>query len=379
MFQTTGSTQLPPRVGIGVLLFILAAVAIGKLLQDGNWNDPANNHYPYPILTAVLGATLLAVLAPRFGLLPVRWGRPVLLVVLGLGLAYAFSQLFGAPPGTYLRLRGPFPLAQFHTGLGVAAFLAGATLFGKRSAARVAFALLLAVHFWLCMWMIEVSPSPHIDVFVWHHEALSRLAAGVNPFVGTLPNIYGNELAYGEGMGANGQVLTGFPYPPLSLLLAGLGRWVGGDYRYALALAMTATGALIGFSRPGPVSFGAAALMLFSPRAFFVVEQGWTDSFALLLVGAIAALSRWRPKWVPVAFGLLVVIKQYLVFGAVGIAAPSTPLVLPERIPVHGGGRRRGARDVASLPAVAIPARSSIRWSPSIPASRSGRTASATW
>ena len=51
-------------------------------------------------------------------------------------------------------------------------------------------------------------------------HALAALARLDSPYSITFPNIYPDESLYGAGLVVDGQVQFGFPYPPLSLLMA---------------------------------------------------------------------------------------------------------------------------------------------------------------
>jgi hypothetical protein len=288
----------------------LAVVLLGRALQE---DSGRGTPLAVLLLTLAFLCAGLSVAGPRtrFGVIV---GEPVVRVIMAAGLAYQFGHFFIEQPGIYTRLHEPWPYGTFYAGLTTAALLAGVCLSGGRRASTAAFAALLVVHFALCCWMVRVSPAPFIDVWVWHGEAFHRLSVGINPYVPPLPNIYGDGRLYGEGAVQGDQVLVGFPYPPLSLLLAGIGHVIGGDYRYAQAAAITLTGGLFAFARPGRIAFGAAALFLFTPRVFIVVEQGFTDPFALCILAAVAFCAIRRPTLLPYLLGMAVATKQYLVF-----------------------------------------------------------------
>jgi hypothetical protein len=89
-----------------------------------------------------------------------------------------------------------------------------------------------------------------------------------------------------------------------------------GDFRLAHLLATTLAGGLIAFTRPMRHSSLAGALFLFTPRGFFVLEAGWTEPLAVMLLAGVifAACRRWRIM--PVLLTLLFVVKQYLLLAA---------------------------------------------------------------
>src|SRR6185437_5553968 len=108
-----------------------------------------------------------------------------------------------------------------------------------------------------------------------------------NPYAITFPVTYDDPARiYAAGTFANGRLQFGYPYPPWSLLLV-LPGYLLGDFRYAHLLATTLAGALIALSRPGRIATAAAALFLFTPRGFFVLEAGWTEPMAVLMLAAL--------------------------------------------------------------------------------------------
>jgi hypothetical protein len=315
-----------------MLALVLAVTALGRGLQDGNGTGTP---LAIQLLTVALLLTLVAVLRPPVarggGLdLAAGWLRrrldPVLRVVLGACLAYQLGQFFSAHPGVYLKLAGPWPYGAFHGAIALAAMFVGVCLASdSKEVSFASFLALLALHLGIGFWIVRTSPAPFIDVWVWHREAFVRLSHGVNPYVPPMPNIYDHGLFYAPGAVQGKDVLVGFPYPPMELLLAGIGHLLGGDYRYAQVVAITASAALFALARPGRLAFGAAALLLFTPRGFIVIEQGFSDPFALMLVALVALVADRRPRWVPYLLGVVVATKQYLIF-----ALPLAPLLFFE-------------------------------------------------
>ena len=68
------------------------------------------------------------------------------------------------------------------------------------------------------------------------------------------------------------------------------------------------------YARPGRVGLVAAATFLFTPRVFFVLEQGWTEPFVVLLLSTVVFCACRAPRLLPYTLGLFLVVKQYLVF-----------------------------------------------------------------
>lgn len=205
-------------------------------------------------------------------------------------------------------------LVRFQIGLVVAAMLMGADLLKLPWLKRSRFPLLLLIHFTLGLWLIGISPQPFIDVFYWHKEALQALLNGYSPYSITIPDIYPPDLSsllYGPGISAQGRITVGFPYPPLSLILDLPGHWLGNDFRYSHLAAMTLSGAFIGYSRPGWVAKAAAGLFLFSPRTFYVLEQGWTEPLVVLMFCVVVFCACRAIRFLPWVLGGFLGVKQY--------------------------------------------------------------------
>src|SRR5207247_385575 len=56
----------------------------------------------------------------------------------------------------------------------------------------------------------------------------------------------------------------------------------------------------------------AAAIFLFTPRVFYVLEMGWVEPFSILFLAASVWCALRAPKGLPVALGLLLASKQHL-------------------------------------------------------------------
>ena len=307
----------------------VAAIALGQALQLGlAFRRP----FPLLFLTLALVACVLAVWQPEWWRARVPGGawRTIILLV-GAAVLGQLFQLATVAPALYLH-PGPLGLALLVVGaLGAAAVIV-AELAGIVRFARLRLVVLVAIHFALGVWIIRAVPEPFIDVYVWHVEAFRALGQGLNPYGATIPNIYGHEGFYGPGVVVGGRVQAGFPYPPLSLLLAGVGHVLGGDYRFANLAAMGLAALLIGTRRPGGLVI--AALFLFTPRTLLVLEQGWTEPYVVLLLAATVWCALRAPALVPVALGLFFAVKQYTV-----LAAPLVVLLYPGPAPWRDAAR----------------------------------------
>jgi hypothetical protein len=184
---------------------------------------------------------------------------------------------------------------------------------------------MIAIFLWLGGWVLHNSQTPWIDVFVFQRDGAAALLHGQNPYALTFPNIYGNGVYYGPGMIANGRVLFGYVYFPLTLLMVLPGAIFFDDVRYAqlAAVALAAISSGVGGRTKSSFGLSAAALLLLLPRGFFVLEQSWTEPLVLFALAAVVTCARRWPRLLPYAVGLFFASKQYAV-----IAAPVALLLL---------------------------------------------------
>lgn len=304
---------------LGVLL-TLAAVAVGYAihLRDGEYTPRAIHWIGNAIALTAGGVMLSRVDDPA-------WGRNALLGVLAAAVAFQFYQLFRSPPGGWnwwsddLKDKRPENLRLFYAGITIAAVASIGLLLRWRTVRTACIGLILVTHLLLGVWMVRSSPDPKIDVFVFQQEASAALLRGENPYAITYTDIYADpnkkkQPVYGEGISQDGKLNFGFPYLPVSLFMAMAGYVTAGDHRYAQVVAMTLAGAFLAFCRPGRVAALAAVLLLFTPRAFFVLGRAWTEPFLVcLLAGTVFCACRGL-RVLPLALGLFLATKQYLVF-----------------------------------------------------------------
>jgi hypothetical protein len=176
----------------------------------------------------------------------------------------------------------------------------------------------VAAHFALGVWTIHQSPAPAIDVHIFQRDAITALRHGTNPYGLTFANIYGDGAFYGPGMAVRGRLHFGYPYFPMSLLLAMPGQLLAGDHRYAQLMALELAAVLMALTRPKGFGAIAAILFLTTPRIFFVLEQSWTEPFVVLGLTAVVFVAVRQAPIVPWLFGLFIGLKQYLVLAIPG-------------------------------------------------------------
>jgi hypothetical protein len=322
-----------------------AAVSLGYALQLHRGVQQLDLMIYLSAALALCAAAVAAPAAPA----RLRLGEGALLALLATALAFQVSELLTVPPGIYLRNADPKP---FYRAVALAAVLCGTFVSSSRWVGRLSVPLLLLVYLYVGVWLIKASPAPHIDVYLFQRDGAAALLSGTNPYELTFPNIYGNSAYYGAGLSVGGRLRFGFPYPPLSLLLALPGHLLGKDYRYSQLFATALAGGLMAYARPGRVAALAAALYLFTPRSFMVLEQGWTEPYAVLLLAATVFVACRARRALPYVFGLLLAVKQTLLF-----AAPAAWLLLPRPLPsrrelVLSAGKAAGVATAVTLPFV---------------------------
>lgn len=292
---------------------LVGALCLGAALQISNgFLHPA----ALCLVTISFAFLFLAAMLPR----PegwVRFDRRAVQLAGLVGLTLHVGYLATTSPGLYVRA-GADDLVRFHWGLAVLSVVGGTAMAGRSRWLLVQITALVAAHFALGVWMIHRSPDPAIDVHVFHTHAISALRQGLNPYSITFPDIYGNGAFYGPGMSADGRLQFGFPYFPLSLLVAAPGQILGKDPRYAQLAAMELAALLMAFARPRGLGLVAAALYLTTPRSFFVLEQSWTEPFVVLGATMVVFASCRESRLLPWVFGAFIALKQYLVFALPG-------------------------------------------------------------
>jgi hypothetical protein len=305
--MTEGAVRLPYPVGRVCL--VASATLLGHALQiaNGFYDGRALWALTLALVLSLAAVVALGIQAPATGSLD----GLVRLLTLG-GIAWQVSALLTAAPGLYLDPRAS--LHTFNAGvLAMAVLIAAGASDRGGPVRRWWFPALLIVYAGLGVWLLTASPTPAIDVVVVHRAAIDALLAGENPYRITFENIYGpGSPFYNPQVVAGDRVLFGYPYPPVSLLFAVPAHVLVGDYRYAHLAALVGAAALIGGCRSTLNARLAAALLLTTPRGFFVLEQGWTEPLAVFLLALTVYAMLRSPSLEPWSAGLLLVTKQYL-------------------------------------------------------------------
>jgi hypothetical protein len=308
-------------------LFLASSGLLGRALQISNGTYDPGNPQSLAWLGAAIGLSLAAVafypeLARRGG------GSRAATVVASLVLAANFIQLFASGPGFQsVNAAGAFVVALL--GIGLLATVAGLTW--KRIGPVVA-AMALLVAAGVSIWATRQAPDPPIDVFLSTQIACKELPHGVSPYANSFPLIYSAPAAaiyYPPGTVWAGVVHFGYNYAPLTFLISQIGYLASGDYRLAMGLSLVVGVIGLAWAGGSRFSFLVAMALLTTPRAFFVLNQGWVEPAMVLMLGfaAVAGMRRIggaRSNWLAHAAGLLMVSKQSMV-----VALPAALLLLP--------------------------------------------------
>jgi hypothetical protein len=337
--STTTSTPRSDRWTHACLL-IIAAAALGSAIQvrDGLY-------HPRGLigLTTALAAAAMVDLLPRRVPALESTSRRAARWVFAAALAFNFYHLFTYDhPGSWHAYDdGSLTASRFYVAmLAAAAVLAGGMVLLPHLGRPLLVLLVIA----FCLiggWIIRSVPQPYMDVWMLQTEGIKAFLHGHSPFAAAFADVYHRPQLYAPGaVRADGLVHQGFPYPPVVFWLDLPGYLIGRDYRWSNLAAMAIAALLVGFARPraagglpessSPLGPLAAAVFLTTPRAFFVLESGWTEPTTVLLLCATVFCAIRAPRLMPVFLGLFLASKQYLLW-----AIP--PVVL-----LTGGQRRWG-------------------------------------
>lgn len=291
---------------------IAAALVLGAALQIG---DGFYTPLALTLTSIATGLAWAAVLWPRRLGAVVPDAAPLVAWLAFLGVQAQIVVLILSPLGVNFHRPMPYQQPGVIPALLVCAVALGIAMSARRTLRRLASFVLLIAIAWLGAATYRGSPRPHIDVVTVHEAAFDALAAGTSPFSITFPDIYGGTLdAYPDGVVRDGMVHYGFPYPPLSLAMTVPGLALG-DLRYSELVAWVGTGlAIIAAGTGSSLALLSAGLVLLTPRAFYALEQAWTEPLALVWLAAAVWAARRRHLVAAAALvGLAAATKQYAV------------------------------------------------------------------
>lgn len=313
--RPTATTDLPCDLGHSdadwslrirrLLVFGSISVAIGLCFSNGHL-DPFSLTAMTLAAWAGIGAMLLGKRPSLFGT-PGRlesWlaKSPERFLWWGILLSVAINAVL--PPGYYAdRAR----LGLFRPLL----LLAGLLVLSYRRKVqppilvRFRFPLILVLSAAMSVVVMRASPRPAIDV--WHVLQLGAegLARGENPYTLEYPNIYAVTSQYvsKQFLSADGSHTHVYPYLPLPLLASTPSALLVHDVRWTfLACVLFSAWVIRRLGRGALEAELAAVLLLLQPRAFFLLEQSWTEPLVLAAVAlTLLAIAAWRASQTPVA------------------------------------------------------------------------------
>jgi hypothetical protein len=280
------------RLGIVVVLTSVA-ILLGTAMVR-RWRLTS---FPRPVLAvALLGSALVAEVVPFFSHTEPADRRLLAHVV-------ALCSLLAA---TALGVRGPRGRA----------LAAGSAVLGAVASTAMA---------------IVLSPAPRIDVWVTLQQASDGLGAGENFYA----------MSWRDSPG----IQDAFTYLPWTAVLLAPGRWLAGDVRWALLVAMLiGLGAMVALGRRSTLALAATALLAVAPGSVTQAEQAWTEPLLFACLAAWALLVHRGHGWwavLPLALGcaskqhlavVLVVVACWPGFGlrkAVATGATTSLLIAP--------------------------------------------------
>jgi hypothetical protein len=295
------------------LLLGIAVLALGQALQVnyGFFSVPAIGW-----LTITLICTVFSTFSNKLHL-PKIPGK-VIAFILGSGLVFQIYLLTITLPGyfllsDFLKKLSFFKICVITAGLFALLSLIPVGIF-KSWIRKSFFACTILSMGAAGIWLVNASPKPFIDVFVFEQTSAQALLKARNPYELKPPNIYGNMDFYGPLLVKDGKMTIGNPYPPLSIYLSTIGYAVAGDIRYSHLVAILLSAILIASLGFSSTSLLSAYTFLFTPRVFFVLEQSWTEPLVILVAVFVVWCSFRRPKWTMLVFGLMMAVKQYMIF-----------------------------------------------------------------
>lgn len=169
--------------------------------------------------------------------------------------------------------------------------------------------------FGLTLWYLRTHPTG-IDVEVVLREGVAGFLQSRNPYELTFTNPYTPEESkqfLAPGILVDNRISTGFPYPPVVLLLA-IPGYLLGDVRISGLIALTAV-AIAAHGRGGSAARRAAGLAFaFAPGSLFLITNAWTESLTLgFLMAAVMLARKGFYVTATVLLAAFLVSKQYLV------------------------------------------------------------------
>jgi hypothetical protein len=335
---SAGSARTPHEDGRGdraaAVCWTTAVFALGWASALGN-GDVGIAWLVAAAVFALLGLVRprpLTRLLGRDARLPVACAALVAFAQLAV-LARKFPVL-SPDPGYTLR---PFQIGVAALGLLAVVALAAGRVAGIARVFRVAAVLTLAAALGIGIWAIRSRRSPPVDVHLWSRLAIEATMSGQSPYALQMPLTYPEHAPlYGPGWtrsrtnpdGTTTPVVnTGYPYPPLLLLVSATGQEAFGDYRYSMLACFLLVGVVVAAATTSSPTLGLLLMVvLFSwPRWPWTLELGWTDFAVAASFAVVVWAAARRPRWLVFAMAVVIAIKQHGFL----VAVPFSALLFP--------------------------------------------------
>ena len=188
---------------------------------------------------------------------------------------------------------------------------------------------------------IEATGDLGFDVYHLHVSAAEALGDGENPYtdVVTVPD--------GSPNAERGDVISGYVYPPTTLVGYSLGHWLTPDARYTSLLSWLVVLGILGFAAVRNKSDRELNLMLLLaslPGLWLVLRAAWTEPLSIMFAAVATAL--WTHRAASgLGLGAMLSSKQYFLVTA--------PVFLLHR---ETGWMRRAAAALAVITLTLVPA-----------------------
>jgi hypothetical protein len=177
------------------------------------------------------------------------------------------------------------------------------------------FIALAVMHFGMALLACRPGSGNGIDTYTFANDSCKRLLQGINPYASgaTHANIYPQheaEFFYGSELSTDGQVLVGYPYPPLALLWF-LPGYLLGNIQYSSVLAVMVSALFLLKLNPNLWGLWTAAVLLLNPLTWFAENRCWTEPLVLMMLSILVYGAIKKHWWLPIVLGLFLATKQY--------------------------------------------------------------------
>jgi hypothetical protein len=274
------------RSGTGLLLLAWCLLGLGDSAREGEFSV-------YGLIFVFIGFGLVVTVVVRRMPLEVPDRR-----LLAIPLAVCVVAAIAHPARRLMHTSGHDELAiELLSGLAAAA-AALSLLLPDRYQPRV-WAGLFGLGAATGLVTVIVVSNPRIDVWVLLQQSSQGLLHG--------KDMYSQHWFHSTGLQAV------YPYLPGTTVVLAPFRWVLGDVRYGLLIAVL-VGALVTRWLAPQAPAALAALLLVMPHWAFLIDQSWTEPLLLAaLAVAVLALRQERPVAAMLALTFALACKQHMV------------------------------------------------------------------